>query len=298
MPTVLGSVEDNMRTAEKYIQKAAKKGAKFIVFPEFFTIGFDLSPKMISAILDSYKIQDTISSLSAKYQIAIGGSYLHYDNEVGDVLNTYGLFFPSGESFKHSKDIPTGLESFCYAAGDQISAFDTPLGRIGIVMCWEQLRWQTIARMKGKVDLIVGGSCWWNFAPEHGIAYSLYDMNRKLAEEAPRKVSEIMGVPVLHASHKAEFVSGGLTDTKKTCKRKIEGFSEAFDANGKKISRLMTESGYQIIDVETTCTKEVVVPKNKIWIPDLIPAFEQGFYKLNEQYSKYYKEKIKPYFQF
>lgn len=148
------------------------------------------------------------------------------------------------------------MESFCYAPGDEISAFDTPLGRIGLVMCWEQLRWKTVERMQGKTDLIIGGSCWWNFAPEDGEAFCLYESNRSLAENAPKQLAEILGVPVLHASHKAVFSGGALKDFGTVCRRRIEGFAEARDAYGEKISPEMTAPGYCLVEVNPGCVKK------------------------------------------
>jgi predicted amidohydrolase len=294
MPTILADIKHNLDTAESYTEKASKDGAEIIIFPEFFTTGFALHTDLLKAIPASNGVKEKMTQMSQKYDIVIGGSYLHYDKQKENVFNTYGLFFPSGEIYEHSKDIPTGLESFCYAPGDNVSAFETPLGRIGLVMCWEQLRWQTVRRMSGKVDLIVGGSCWWNFAPEDGMAYDLHDINQKLAQQAPTQLATIMGVPVLHASHCATFTGGTLTNIQTGCQRTIEGHAEAIDAYGKKVSKEMNAPGYQLVEITPGCVKQHVdIPEDKIWIPELPAALEQGFYQLNQQYSKFYQEKVK-----
>src|SRR5574344_808299 len=162
--------------------------------------------------------------MSKKYHIVIAGSYLYPDVVNKEIYNQYSLFFPTGEIYSHSKDIPTGLENFCYTDGDNVSAFETPLGKIGIVMCWEQLRYQTIKRMAGKVDFVVGGSCWWNFAKEDGkeLQEQLSGYNKMLAEHAPYQFAKLLGVPYIHASHTALFTGKSLNGQNE-CKRKIEG---------------------------------------------------------------------------
>ena len=94
MPTVFAEVEENLKRAERYAAAAAGKGARLIVFPEFFTTGFALNEKMMQSILASDEVEKRLLSLSQRYGIAIGGSYLHYDSEKEEVFNTYGLFFP------------------------------------------------------------------------------------------------------------------------------------------------------------------------------------------------------------
>lgn len=94
MPTVFAEVEENLKRAERYAAAAAEKGERLIVFPEFFTTGFALNEKMMQSILASDEVEKRLLSLSQRYGIAIGGSYLHYDSEKEEVFNTYGLFFP------------------------------------------------------------------------------------------------------------------------------------------------------------------------------------------------------------
>ena len=109
--------------------------------------------------MESSKNLEFMREWAVKYQIAIGGSYLEFDTEKQEIYNTYSLILPTGEVYKHRKDIPTAAEGFCYTYGDEISYFDTPIGRVGIAMCWEMLRYNTIRRMIGKVDFILVASC-------------------------------------------------------------------------------------------------------------------------------------------
>lgn len=118
--------------------------------------------------MESSKTLEFMREWAVKYQIAIGGSYLEFDTEKQEIYNTYSLILPTGEVYKHRKDIPTAAEGFGYTYGDEISYFDTPIGRVGIAMCWEMLRYNTIRRMIGKVDFILVASCWWNFCKEDG----------------------------------------------------------------------------------------------------------------------------------
>lgn len=297
MPTIFADVEENMKQAEVYIRNASEQLSKLIIFPEFFTTGFALNQELIPAILNSDYVEENLKQLSSKYNIGIGGSYLKKDDDKKEIYNIYGLFFPNGECFYHRKDIPTGLENFCYTGGDDISAFDTPLGRIGIAICWEQLRYQTVKRMAGKIDLLVGGSCWWGFVREDGkITYdSLYDINRILAQTAPVNMAKILGVPFVHASHSSKFPGLSILPPQKQCVRDIESNTMIIAADGSILLKEHNRAGCYYQTINSGCiNSNVTTPKDKYWIPDMPEFMIKGFDSLNKKYHEYYIQKIKP----
>jgi hypothetical protein len=286
MPTVFADVEENLRIAETYTADAAKAGAELIVFPEFFTTGFALNFELYEAIRKSGSVEERLRALSRDCGIAVGGSYLHYDPAARNAYNTFGLFFPTGEAYFHNKDIPTGLENFCYTDGDDVSAFHTPLGDIGVVMCWEQMRWRTVRRMAGKVDLLVGGSCWWGFTPEDGaqVCQMLGPCNRKLAEDAPANLARLMGVLFVHASHCGRFPGSSFSKERTACVRGIESRTTVVDAAGNCLFLDDGHPGCFTAEVQPGCTAGALcIPKEKTWIPELPPLMLQGFEILNEQ---------------
>lgn len=298
MPAILADNHANMKTAEEYIANASYNGANIICFPEFFNTGFALNPVLIKAIRAKEDIEHDLMELSDKYQIVIGGSYLNYDYTKANIYNTYGLFFPDGNCYMHSKDIPTALENFCYTSGDNISAFNTSLGRIGIVMCWEQLRYASVKRMMGKVDLLLAGSCWWCFTPEDGTSTyeQLAEYNKQLAADAPSRFAHIMGVPIIHSSHTGSFTGASMSDPTIICDRPIESRTMVCDAYGSKILEADKGPGCYICEVNPGTIKEgesMEIP-DEYWIPKLPPQLEQGFHMMNTAYHKIYVNKTLP----
>lgn len=293
MPTVQADVQQNMRTAQEYVQKASGEGAALIVFPEFFTTGFAFSEAIYDAIADSVDVEERMREWSRTYGIAVGGSYLWYDSESGETYNKFGLFFPTGEQYFHKKDIPTAMENFCYTAGDRERTFETPLGRIGIVMCWEQLRYDTLREMTGKVDLVIGGSCWWGFAEEDGhLLYALLARaNARLAGKIPHVLAKTLGVPFIHASHASSFQGGTLRDINRKCTRKIHGDAMILDSTGNALCRAEQKAGICYAEVEPLFGKEAVrLPEDKYWVLRLPKLLEKGFYMLNEKFAQYYEQ--------
>ena len=164
MDAILADVNANMENVKKRIEEAVKDEAELVLFPEFFTTGFAFTPKLLEAVLKYENPQIKLSKWAKEFNVIIGGSYLQFNGE--DTLNTFSLTFPSGEVFTHSKDIPTLIEHFSYTYGDKNNVLETSIGNIGVALCWEQIRYDTIKRMVGKVDLILAGSCWWGFCSD------------------------------------------------------------------------------------------------------------------------------------
>ena len=294
----LFEVQNNQKKAEKYINQAIEEGAEMILFPEFFTTGFALHRKLYEAVLQNIEIRNWIQNLSREKKVILGGSWLEYDREKQNTYNTYGLFFPTGEQFFHRKDIPTAIENFCYTNGDEQMLFDTPIGRVGIAMCWEQLRTVTLKRMLGKVDLVVAGSCWWGFAKEDGeVSSILSEENRKLADKAPGNLARMLGKPVYHSSIYGSYEGGSLMDINKNCIRNIESRSMAFDKDGKRMNDCLDIPGIVYADYmkeeqtkEHINEQEIMDIQDSYWLMAMSKPLESGFNMLNQKYHEFYEK--------
>ena len=155
---------DREATVEKIcqlIQEASKEGAKFVLFPEAFIPAYPrgLSFGMVVGSRtaegrhlwqrywdNSVEIPDPATeALSAAVQetgvyMAVG--IIERDSEFsGGTLYCTTLYFgPGGEILgKHRKLKPTGSERLIWGEGDgsTLPVFDTELGKIGGLICWE-----------------------------------------------------------------------------------------------------------------------------------------------------------------
>jgi len=154
----LGCVADNMALVEEQIKKALSAKADLVLFPELALTGYflkDLVPE-VALRLDSPEIQRLVK-LSGSISIAIGfvevtddyrffnsalfleeGAIRHLHRKV--YLPTYGLFD----------------EQRYLARGQHFRAFDTKLGRIGLLICEDMwhLSASYILAMDGATTLI------------------------------------------------------------------------------------------------------------------------------------------------
>ena len=144
------NITENLETITPYVQQAVDQGAEVIVLPECF--GFmQKSRQQLLAVAETEGqglIQDSVAELSQKYGVwIIAGSVplkssdpdkvtntLIVTNNQGQQVDSYSKIFlfdielSSGESYR---------ESSYTLAGDRSVVVDTPLGKIGLSICYD-----------------------------------------------------------------------------------------------------------------------------------------------------------------
>jgi nitrilase len=143
--------------AERLIGEAAATGAKVIVFPEAFVTGYPkgLSYGTVVGARDAAGREEFRLYLDAAIEVpgpqtarlgkaaAKHGAYVVIgviERERGTCYCTVLFFGPDGRLLgKHRKLMPTAMERLIWGFGDgsTLTAVDSPYGRIGSVICWE-----------------------------------------------------------------------------------------------------------------------------------------------------------------
>jgi len=270
----LGDVQSNLNQAEHLVRQALRKGATWIVLPEMFTSAAAFHPDMLKAIqpLDGAPLQ-LLKTLSREGNAVIGGSFLARRDH--QVFNTFVLVFPDGAVVQHDKDQPTYWENCYYKGGSDDGVLPTPIGPVGSVLCWEFIRSKTAKRLLNKVNMVVGGSCWWTLPDDADPDSPRRAANLKMLQHAPPQMARMLGVPVIHGSHAGAFegfFSPQLPDV--PYKSAYLGEAMIVDAHGKVLARRSQKSGEGIV----TALVEVpdkAVPSEKVperfWIPEEMP---------------------------
>jgi len=136
---------------------AAAKGAKVVLFPEAFVVGYPkgLNYGLVVGARDPVGREEFRLYLDAAIEVpgpqtqrlgeaaAAHGVYLVIgviERELGTCYCTVLFFGPDGALLgKHRKLMPTAMERMIWGFGDgsTLTAVDSPYGRIGSVICWE-----------------------------------------------------------------------------------------------------------------------------------------------------------------
>ena len=201
----IGDVEANLSACENMAADAARQGAKWIILPEFFATGMAFDPQLVNAIQDSNgPALDLLLNLAKRHQVTVGGSFMVRDAKHADVVkNTFFLVSPKGIVGKHDKDLPTMWENCFYVGGSYEGIIQNDAQTVGVSLCWEFMRAQTAQRLRQKVDVVVGGSCWWS-VPEwlpKTMTKRWEAKNARNAHESVREFATYVGAPIIHAAH-------------------------------------------------------------------------------------------------
>jgi predicted amidohydrolase len=154
----------------RFIMKAAGDyKPHFVVLPEIFTtqlLSFMDTSNVADAVRHMHdytrRYKDLMLSLAAQWDVhLIGGSHptLHED---GRLLNTAYYFAPGGEINEQDKIHRTRWErdKWNTAAGDRLRLFETPFGKIAILVCYD-IEFPELARMvcEAGADILFVPSC-------------------------------------------------------------------------------------------------------------------------------------------
>lgn len=175
---VIDDKEANLSRAEEMIKKAVGQGAKLIILPEMFNCPYEAAKFPVYAEEVGGPTWQKLSIIAREIGVfLIGGSIPELDGD--RIYNTSYIFDDQGRLIaKHRKmhlfdvDIKGGQtfkESDTLSAGDKVTVFETPSGKIGVAICYD-IRFPELARLmvqKGTDIIIVPGAFNMTTGPAH-----------------------------------------------------------------------------------------------------------------------------------
>ncbi len=160
------SVEENLSVAGELIADAAARGAKLAVLPEIFAyMGLKDTDKIAIREPDGHgPIQQFLADTAKRHRMWVVGGSVPLEASVPDkVRNALLVYDDEGRRaarydkihlFGFENGAEHYLESATIEAGDSPLAIDTPLGRIGLSVCYD-VRFPELYRALGPVDMIL-----------------------------------------------------------------------------------------------------------------------------------------------
>lgn len=125
----------NVARAVEYARQAAGQGAQLVAFPECY-------PGPYSGPAD-FSAREALAEVARQAGIYLGYGFMEPAADgSGAFYNTYEVIDPAGNSaLKYHKLIPSSVDPELSGkqskAGDELALFDTPWGKIGVLICWE-----------------------------------------------------------------------------------------------------------------------------------------------------------------
>ena len=153
MPVTADKAE-NLTVARDYVRRAADGGAQLAVLPEMFCCLYTNEAFRANAEPAGGPVHRAMAGLARETGLwLVAGSMPEADGE--RIYNTSFVFDPAGrQAAFHRKmhlfdiDVKGGqrfMESETFTAGDRVTVFDTPFGKLGLCICFD-LRFPELAR--------------------------------------------------------------------------------------------------------------------------------------------------------
>lgn len=159
-------VGPNLETAGRRVAEAAAAGARLVALPEYFPlIGASDEARLAAREREGEgPIQAFLADTARRHGIwLVGGSIPLYARDPGKLLNTCLVFDDAGQvAARYDKIHLFGFrkggehydEAATIEAGDRVASVATPVGRVGLAICYD-LRFPELFRAMGEVDLLV-----------------------------------------------------------------------------------------------------------------------------------------------
>lgn len=265
----LGDIDYNLDACERLASRAAAEGATWVVLPEFFATGVGFCRELgESAPPADGEPTKLLTRLAQKHGIHVGGSIIVRDSD-GENRNAFFLFGPDGDLIgRHNKDLPTMWESALYTGGTDPGRFEVGERTVGVAMCWELMRSQTVARLGGQVDLVVGGSGWWSMPTNWPLLAGFEARNQVRATRSPATFARHVGAPVIHAAH-AGTVECRFLGTPLPYRGHFEGGAQIVDATGRVLAFRSREQGEGVVMAEVELVRRAPrLASDRFWLQE------------------------------
>lgn len=163
----LGNKTGNLQRMAQLCEQAASQGAKLICFPELATTGYrgDLLSTQLWDLsdFDGSETYRMFSQLASRLDITIVAGFAERGSRLGEVYNSVGVWNPGCENISgvFRKVHAFGIEKQWFKNGDTFPVFDTPIGKIGVMICYD-MGFPEVARiltLQG-AELLIAPSAW------------------------------------------------------------------------------------------------------------------------------------------
>ncbi len=157
----------NIEQASLLIHKAVIHGAQLVGLPENFAWMGPESERLANAETLEGPTLTQLSALAREFHVTIlAGSVLELGAPAGKLFNTSALLAPDGSIIAkyrkiHLFDVDVGdghayRESSAIASGDEVVVAETPLGRLGMSICYD-LRFPELYRRQSADGAVILG---------------------------------------------------------------------------------------------------------------------------------------------
>jgi predicted amidohydrolase len=250
MKSLNNDYEGNLSRAEGHIKDAISREAKLILLPEFALVGYEFTDniwKMAEPVKG--RTLRWLKGLCERHDVYIGTCIL--ENYEKDFYDTFILVGPGKDDlWVHRKIEPASYEAFFLkGAGMNPNVFDTPIGRIGVVICLDATKTHTVSSLVGaNPDILLITYSWPDlpsFLPKRDREYWV-----EAFVSIPKAYAQRLHVPVLSSNKTGRFRSPVPLLKGLKIEADFTGRSSIVDRDGDLVSSIPKDAGILVEEVE------------------------------------------------
>jgi predicted amidohydrolase len=150
-----GDRDGNIRRLVQAAERVAAAGVQYAVFPETAISGYDFAdPAQLAPFVDTIPGRASAALLPVlkRTGMLMSVGIAEKDANTGIFYNTAVLMGPEGIIGKYRKNGLNGQDVQLFGPGDtDVGVFDTPIGRIALIICYDDTYWQydRLAALRG-----------------------------------------------------------------------------------------------------------------------------------------------------
>lgn len=133
-----GDIPFNLKKAQKLIAEAISQQAKLIVLPELFSTGYLVEEQdLFLAESIPGPTTESLMEIARQKNVYLAGAIIEKGEARGTVYDTAFLIGPEGLIGTYRKIHLWQKENTRFARGNEYPVFSTPIGKIGMQICYE-----------------------------------------------------------------------------------------------------------------------------------------------------------------
>ncbi len=140
MKSEQGKSSINLERGIEFIREAADNGAEIICLPELFYGGYHLDSREMQEVAEPSDgpFVQSLSKLCKELGVYVIAGYAESVNILGRMYNSAIFIDNKGEVIGNMRKVYAwGDEKLKFREGNEFPVFDTPLGKIGIMICYD-----------------------------------------------------------------------------------------------------------------------------------------------------------------
>lgn len=237
----------NLEAAARLIWQAVQRGAKLILLPEFLPTGcvYDEQLPRFAEPIGGPTTQ-WLSDWSERTGCWIGCGMIEADGE--RTFDTFVLTGPNGDVHSYRKRYPAFFENLYFCRGNTAGLFETPLGRIGVMICWDLVHARLVRELAGRIDLLLICAAWPDLTTGSIPLPGLERWFLRQVRKGPPRLARILNVPVVFSNLTGPFVTP-VPGLGLTYRADFAGKSAVYDRDGRCLSGLHARPGLAVATV-------------------------------------------------